>query len=358
MVKEGLVEFEVKNVTPLKPQNENQQRGFIFLLTLVVIISIALLWISTKHHSLISIFKTNDIQADSYELESVKERLLEYAVLQPEIYTTNDSNAYQNSAQIPAPGYFPCPDLDGDGDLEGVETSCSNPFTDTTIQQIDNTGFVPDAGAIGYVPSFIGSHHIYFAEAGRYYYFLDERFSAQNSAPGNVNDGLMRYAPMNPAQFVGAVSPVPASGEEFEPVLTLNGRRGYIALIIDPGADGSLDDANNVDATSGLVDRFFVSRASDLSDDPNADKIVGITLQDLDNAINRRLCVERFRYEGFQYADQNGDGAPDEVNPFTAIASDLKHWYNDYVYTAHNDPANNAGGADWRKTNLKCRYEY
>lgn len=352
------MEFKIKNPTPLKPPNENQQKGFIFLLVLVVIVIIVTLWISTKHYSLISIFKTNDIEADASELELVKERLLEYAVLHPEIYTTNDSNAYQSSAQIPAPGYFPCPDLDGSGDLVGVETSCSNPFTDTTVNPIDNTGFVPDAGVVGYVPAFIGSHHIHFAEAGRYYYFLDERFSAQNSAPENDNDSLKRYAPMNPTQFVGDVSLVPSGADKFEPVLTLNGRRGYIALIVDPGADGSLDDINNVDTTSGLVDRHFVSRASDLSEDPNTDKIVGITLQDLENAINRRLCVERFRYEGLEYADEDGDGVPDEVNPFTAITSDLKHWYNDYVYTLPNDSANNAGGADWRKTDLKCRYEY
>ena len=70
-------------------------------------------------------------------------------------------------------------------------------------------------------------------------------------------------------------------------------------MIIDAGNDG-LDDANKVDVGSGLVDRHFVSRASDLAEDPNADKIVGITMQDLDNAINRRLCVERFRYEGLE----------------------------------------------------------
>lgn len=362
MVKEGLVEFEIKNAAPLKPQNENLQKGFIFLLTLVVIVLIALLWISTQHYSLISIFKTNDIQADASELELVKERLLEYAVLHPEIYTTDDSNAYQNSEQIPAPGYFPCPDLDGSGDLVDAETSCYNPFYPgaTVPPDEDSTGFVPDAGVVGYVPAFIGSHHVHFAEAGRYYYFLDERFANQN--PHYVNDGQLRYAPMNPLQFTGDIADLPegpldpAAPPPFEPVLTLNGKRGYIALIIDPGADGLLDTPNSQD-TDGLVDRHFVSRASDLSDDPNTDKIVGITLQDLDNAINRRLCVERFRYEGLEYADADGDGVPDEVNPFTAIASDLKHWYNDYVYVP-SSLDNNPGGADWRKTDLKCHYEY
>ncbi|BCN94034.1 hypothetical protein THMIRHAM_18190 [Thiomicrorhabdus immobilis] len=334
------------------------QQGFVILLVIVVISIIAALWLSTKHYSLISVFKTNDIQADSYELELVKKRLLEYAVLHPEIYTTDDSGSYQNSAQIPAPGYFPCPDLDGDGDVEGAESSCSNPFTPGgTIPDEDNTGFVPSGGVLGFVPESISTHRVHFAEAGRYYYFLDERFSTQNPAADYINDALQKYAPMNPTQFVGDVSAATDNLDAFEPVLTLNGKTGYIALIIDAGDDG-LDAANNVDASDGLVDRHFISRASDLSDDPNADKIVGITMQDLDNAINRRLCVERFRYEGLEYADEDGDGSPDEINPFSEIAVDLKHWYNDYVYTTLNDPNNNAGGANWRSTDLKCKYEY
>ena len=339
-------------------RKQGLQQGFIILLVIVVISIIAALWLSTKHYSLISIFKTNDIQADSYELELVKKRLLEYAVLHPEIYSTDDSGTYQSSAQIPAPGYFPCPDLDGDGDVEGAETSCSNPFTPGgTIPDEDNTGFVPSGGVLGFVPESISTHRVHFAEAGRYYYFLDERFSTQNSAADYINDSLQKYAPMNPTQFVGDVSAATDNLDSFEPVLTINGRGGYRALIIDAGDDG-LDTANNIDAADGLVDRHFVSRAADLSTDPNADKIVGITMQDLDNAINRRLCVERFRYEGLEYADADGDGSPDEVNPFTAIAADLKHWYNDYVYTVLNDPDNNAGGANWRSTDLKCKYEY
>jgi len=327
------------------------QRGFVLLLVIVVMAIIASLWISQKHKSLISIFQTHEINADFADVVLVKNRLLEYAALHPEIYTTNDSGVYQGSSQIPAPGYLPCPDLDGDGQLTGSETSCYNPYTPGgTIPDQDNTGFVPDSGVFGYVPEYINTHHIYFAEPGRYFYFVDERFVAQNSGPDCINDDLKRCAPMNPLQFTGDISLATDNLDPFEPVLTLNGVRGYIALIIDSG-DGVLDTPNGLDTSDGLVDRHFVSGTADLSDDPSADKIVGITYEEWNNAINRRLCVERFRYEGLDYADGT-------TNVFSEISSTLKHWYNDYVYTAYSDPNNNAGGANWRSTDLKCKYEY
>lgn len=352
----------MQTISQQKHQYKHQQRqkGFVLLLVIVVIAIIASLWISVKHQSLISIFKTHDINADFSDIELVKDRLLEYAALHPEIYTTDgdDDVDYRTASQIPAPGYFPCPDLNGDGQLLGAETGCFNPFNPGgSVPDEDNTGFVPDSGVLGFVPSYINTHHIHFAEPGRYYYFVDERFVAQNTGPDYINDDLKRYAPMNPLNFVGDISAAVDNLSAFEPLLTLNGKSGYIALVIDAGNDG-LDVANNLDAADGLVDRHFISGASVLSEDPNADKIVGITYSDWNNAINRRLCIERFRYKGLEYADEDGDGSPDEVNPFTEIADDIKHWYNEYVYTGYGAAGNNPGGTNWRSTSMKCKYDY
>jgi len=336
----------------------SKQGGFVVLLVIVVLSIIASLWISSKHQNLISIFKAHQVNADFSDLELVKDRLLEYAALHPEIYTTDDGGTYQEASQIPAPGFFPCPDINGDGTLTGSETGCFNPFNPGgSIPDEDNTGFVPDGGVLGFVPSYINAHHIHFADAGRYYYFVDERFAAINTGADYVNDDLKRYAPMNPLSFEGDISSATSNLSSFEPALTLNGKRGYIALIIDAGEDG-LDAANNLDASDSLVDRHFISGADDLSDDPNADKIVGISYSDWNNAINRRLCVERFRYEGLEFADEDGDGSPDEVNPFTGIADSIEHWYNDYVNTGYLAAGNNAGGTNWRSTDMKCKYDY
>lgn len=318
--------------------NQKSEYGFITLLMIVVISIIVTLWLSTQHQSIISIYKTKQIQTDFYELEQVKRRLLAYATMHPEYYQVGDG--------VPAPGFFPCPDLPVAGDVDGSpESSCSNPFKpgQAVLPYEAHTGFVPDSGSIGYVPESITSKHVYFAEKKRYFYFLDERFSYNNGA---YPDSEYRFAPMNLLQFVGEVhSGLTSSTDKFEPVLTLNGKTGYIALIIDAGDDELLDAENSVDA-EGYVDRHFVSYATDLSEDPNEDKIVGITFEEWSNAVNRRACIERFRYGAIAYEDAT------LVNPFTAVPEGMRHWYNDFHTT------NNPEGTNLRSIDLECSYEY
>lgn len=318
-------------------QKQNGEKGFITLLMIVVISIIVMLWLSTQYQSITSIYKTKQIKTDFYELEQVKRRLLAYATLHPEYY--------QIGSGVPAPGFFPCPDLPVAGVVDGSpESFCTNPFMpgQAVLPYEAHTGFVPDFGNIGYVPESITSKHVYFAEKGRYFYFLDERFSYNN---GSYSDSNNRFAPMNLLQFEGEVhSGLADSKDKFEPVLTLNGKKGYIALIIDAGDDG-LDDENNVDG-DGHIDRHFVSYATDLSDDPNEDKIVGITFEEWSNAVNRRACLERFRYGAIAYEDTT------VVNPFTAVPEDKRHWYNNF------DSTNNPEGTNLRSINLECSYAY
>lgn len=295
------------------------QKGFSMLLVIVVVAIIATLWISTTHQTIISFFKTKEIQSDFYELNQVKARLLQYAALYPELYQADGS--------VSAPGFLPCPDLNGDGDGAGELVCSSNHFDP---DDPDYTGFAP---ATGYkdLPGRISSNHVFLAEEGRYIYFVDERFT--------YNSGRSLPIPMNSQQFIGELPTLIPIGEtsEFKPVLTLNNKTGYVALIIDAaGGNGELDTNN------GDLDRDFYSGSTD---DPNADKIVGITYEEWYNAVNRRLCVERFRYGGLEYADGT-------LNPFTpGIAEGAIHWYNAWSST-------NPEGTNLRTMNLLCNYEY
>jgi len=317
------------------------QKGFTLLLTAVVLVLIASLWLSTQHEYLYSVFKNEQLEEDVAELEAVKAKLLQFAILQPEIYKTDTVGVMQDATQIPAPGYFPCPDLNGDGSLNAAESSCGNPFDpgflpDATSDDDTSTGYVPDpdrneslgtctgsSTCLGFVPSAITTRDFYFGEAGKFYYFLDERFSNQN--PNYVNDNLKRFAPLNPTQFD------PEDGEiSNDPVLTLDGVTGYVALIIDPGSDG-LDTANK----DG--DYHFSSSGTSLQDSDETDRIVGITFNEWMSLVVHRVCVEQKRIEGtvVDYVDID--------NP-----SPIKHWYNDYDLTS------NPGGANWRTWGVVC----
>lgn len=307
-------------------KTSHPQGGFGLLLLIVVLVVIAGLWVATQQEKAVSIFKTQAVESDYQDLKQVKARLLEFAMLQPEIYLTNTSSQIQSANQIPSPGYFPCPDLDGDGTLSSAESSCTNPFLSTNTEF---TGFVPDfssASPLGFVPQAITTRNTYFAPAGRYYYFLDERFSNQN--PNYVNDNLKRYAPLNPVRLEGAVLSASDKLDSFTPVLTLNGQAGYIALIIDAGTDG-------LDAANADGDRHFVSGSSSLFNDDNADKIVGVTYTEWFALVGSRICYEQARFK------VGLDGAQ-------PIDEDLRHWYNNYNLTS------NPGGGSWRSLEVTC----
>ncbi len=322
----------------LENHQEKPQKGFVLLLVIIVVVIIATLWLSTKQERLISIFKSNQIDYDLEELKLVKKRLLQFAVLQPDIYITNDTGDAVGSDKVPAPGYLPCPDVsDGaGGPADGIaDASCTNPLIWSSP---DTSGFLPDSLTFGYVPELISSRNFYVAEKTRYFYFLDERFSYVN--PGYVNNGLKRYAPLNPVRLVGNPATVSSNFDSFDPVLTLNGMTGYVALIVDAGEDG-------LDILNKDGDRHFITNLDDLRDDPNADKIIGISYADWLAMVAHRVCAERKRLQGIDYDNDETDPV-DAIADLDDIGTGLPHWYNDY------DPSTNPGGGSWRSWGSGC----
>ncbi|CAN8142145.1 Type 4 fimbrial biogenesis protein PilX N-terminal domain-containing protein [uncultured Thiomicrorhabdus sp.] len=302
-----------------------KQKGYGLLLIVAVLVIVAGLVSTNYFKSAISYYSSKQLKHELYQLKQVKERLLRFAVLQPEIYLTNSASQLLDSSEVPAPGYFPCPDLDGDGILLGGETSCGNvylPFVSNSHQ----TGFVPDplnnsggescngsSVCMGYVPQKIVSRQFYFAPAQRYFYVLDERFSFQNGY--YVNNGLKRFAPLNKSILL-----------QDRPRLTLNGVVGYVLLIIDAGSDGL--DVRNSDG-----DFNFFSPKYMLNGNKEVDRIIGITLDEWNTLMSARVCSSLMRRN-------------ETVNNYPELANDQNHWLNDYhaLY--------NPSGSGWRNS---CR---
>ncbi|MBD3822633.1 MAG: hypothetical protein IE914_10310 [Thiotrichales bacterium] len=331
-----------------------RQKGFVFLLVIVVIAIITALWISSKHENVISFFKNEQIDADISGLERVKSRLLQFAVLQPEVYMTEEpSGDERDASDISSPGYFPCPDLNGDGILDNGagydETKCGG--VDSVYVGGDaTTGFVPmpnrDEGigacngsgvCVGYVPEEISTRNVYFGEKGRYFYFLDERFAFANpnyASPNFAN----RFAPLFPGCLEPSADDALCPSDQYTPRLTLNGQGGYVAVIIYPGKDGALDAVNN----DG--DSVFESNKSSLASSDNLDKAVGITYNQWLWAVGQRICKE---YGRLRNVDVNRE-----------------HWFNDYrdSSSTYVDPVSgatianpNIGGSSWRSWGMVCQ---
>ncbi len=320
------------------------QSGFIMMILLVLMVVGAAVYFGNFTEN----FRFNRDSAEYREelqnLNRIKQRLLDYAVFQPEIFVSDLSGSttvvVKESSKVPAPGYFLCPDDDGDGDVDGGETNCGNP----RVLGDDATGF-----DIGFLPTKITSRNIFFPEAKprQYYYVVADRFVTSNPAYNNTSS--RRYAPLNstltPAEAPdgGVVLP-----DDTKPWISVDGVEGYVVLIISPGVSQTFPDGfsqdrsqpgnaipviehyldrrqdetgtplsggNNIDG-----DRFFFSR-SDANQTVN-DLIVGITFEEWKQAVEKRIEMEK--------------------NKLCQIPSSEPHWFNDY------DANNNPVGSGWR----------
>lgn len=191
------------------------QSGFIIIMGMLVLVLGAALWfgsISSLRSQAISI---EERQGHIEELQRIKQRMLIYAAMQPEIFRTDSgSNAPRNQVDIPGPGYFPCPDLTGDGDSNAPCTGNGN------------NGFV-----IGLIPESTSTRGFTFIDenksSNRYWFAVDERFLTQNSA-FNFSGSSSRFVPLN-SSFPDLTF---ATGS---PSLTLDGNDDIVMILIYAG---------------------------------------------------------------------------------------------------------------------------
>lgn len=291
----------------------SNQQGISSMLLVAIIATVVFLWIGMKQTTLLSLFKNSQLEGRMASLEAAKQKLFEFAILQPEIYMTNSDSKLLPAGDVPAIGYFPCPDLDGDGRLLNFETMCGRQY-DSHAANPEQTGFAPDPelsvgdencdgskACMGYLPSLFASRFFYFGEAKRFFYVLDERLAFQNP---NYNSGSSQYfAPLSSASLIAQ-----AQNQSVPIGLTINGKEQFVAVLIDAGEDGLSPE--NSDG-----DRHFEANGQGV-DYQNADLVLGVTFKEWQDLMMRRVCVERDRWLG-----RNG---------FTNLSEDQSHWANDY----------------------------
>jgi len=262
------------------------QRGYILIMTLVLLVVGAATWFSSGSLNLAEKRSYNVIQNRLEQMKKIKQELLIYASLTPSIMQMDSSNSatvYPYN-KVPAPGYLPCWDTSGNGEID-----CS---------------FTPGDYHPHYLPYKISKRHFYFGENPKqYYYVLDQRFAIQNANYNNAS--TKRYAPLNhfnPSPYASLI-----------PGLRLNNDgKNYVALIIF--TNGGLDTANNDGDTNFVSKKLFNAGVDDI--------IVGITEEEWDATVLRHVCNLK--------------------DTFLTTAASTPFWFNDY------DSVNNPTGSSWR----------
>ncbi len=268
----------------------SSQSGFIMMMLLVIMVVGAGVYFSKFAENKLFQGQSAQVKAELAELEDIKQRLLLYAVLHPEIYATDASVSYiyYEAYRVPGPGYFPCPDTDGNG---VVESSCSASAGSFFVE--------------GYLAPIIKSRNFFFTtshQSQQYHFVVLEQMVHQNPNYTNTINGtnLNRFAPLN-SSFASAN------------LLSLNGRANYAVLIFPK---------NSEPFSNGINGAYVQPRNPEVSD-----LIVGITLPEWRNTV--RLRVES---QGNLFCND--------------LDENERHWFNEY--RPNTDPNPNPVGSSWR----------
>lgn len=152
------------------------QRGYILIILMLVIISIA----AVVSYSLISPQQLQNqiLQQRVETLRQIKQKLIIHSQSAPEIYATESNGNFIPGANLPSPGYLPCPDIDNDGQ------------SDTPCGQGEDI-------VIGRLPITLATRHFRLIDSFQpfIWYIVDSRYVIQNADYNNPP--LKRFTPLN-----------------------------------------------------------------------------------------------------------------------------------------------------------------
>ena len=306
------------------------QSGFIVLLGMLMLVVGASVWFGNVGNLRTEMMAIKQVNEQGRELQQVKDKMLAYAVFQPELFgTLSGTSTLQTSEKVPGPGYFPCPDATGDGESNAPCGSGSSVI-------------------IGRVPIQISSRFFGFLNQvtvkDSFWYAVDTRFLVQNTDYNNFGATAevksRRYAPLN------VDDPVLAS-------LTLDGVTDIVMVLFHAG-----------DALSGQ-DRSSSAVSNYLEDENNDGDTAFITYHSTARFNDTVIAITREEWNAAMLARVSQDINPVDNTPdLCAIPATDPHWFNacNNVYKTGSDGANCASdgsgmdnqlGQDWRSV-LGC----
>lgn len=316
----------------VKQKPQSKQEGFMVLLIMLMLVLGAAVWFGT-----ISSLRAQHMQIEMHdehirELHQIKQKMLAFAVMQPEVYYTEASGS-PNFDQIPGPGYFPCPDTDGDGlPNNGPSSPCGS-----------NDGFVT-----GIVPikssdnryTFINSPE----DSSLYWFSIDSRFVTSNSVSSH------RFLPLN------LVSPANAN-------LTVDGRDDIVMVLFYAGDPLAGQNRSSVAQNAYLDQGNADNNSAFFTKDGNSyvfnDYVISITLDEWRAAILSRVSKDVTsddNDDGFA-DDENGDGLPDREQNKVAdlcksknVRDNENHWFNRCLFNSTPSFVGNDTETDIDKT--------
>lgn len=242
-----------------------KQRGYVLLVLMALVLSAGAGVFVTGISKSVVERKTERDSNTVAQLKNIRQRLLTYAAILPDLYEDNTIG----------PGYLPCPTTEDDAEAIG---GC---YHETIVS--------------GWLPRQIVGQNISFEAEGlewdRVWYVLDARYAFRTNAAGcggaPLSDSSGRCRPLNTS-----ISP---------DRITLNGRDDIVALIIYAGsaiggqsrsaAKPEADIKDYLDGENNDGDAEFISRSTDPDTGQFNDVVVPIYKAEWQRVIRNRVIV-------------------------------------------------------------------
>jgi len=286
---------------------KTKQSGFIVLMGMLALVVGAGLWFGTLGSLRSNTMAIKQTEVHIEQLHRIKEKMLTYAVLHPELYA--------ESANPPGVGYFPCPDVDGDGD---ADSHCD----------VDSAGnnrlFV-----LGKVPYKISSRFFSFLDSNLdnsdYWFAVDARFV--NSSQRFRTGGSERFSTLN----IDIDKKVEDKNNNVVFPMTLDGKEDVVMVLFYAGsplagqARPSSDYDNYLEQPAITVGETIDFRSVGANSNVFNDYVIAITRAEWEAAVLSRVSQDT----------NPEDGVPDMC--VSSVATDAG-WFNDCRYTGANIP--------------------
>ncbi|GAB6070949.1 hypothetical protein JCM30760_20460 [Thiomicrorhabdus hydrogeniphila] len=245
-----------------------KQSGFIVLMGMLALVVGAGIWFGTLGNLRSNTMKIANNDKHINELHLIKDRMLAYAVMHPEIYS--------DAASIPGPGYFPCPDVNNDG---YPDIGCDQNLAGTN--KLFVLGKVPFQMAVldAATGTLSDNHNFTFIDSklnnGNYWYAVDARFV--NSSARYATGSWARFSNLNNAMS----SEVSDSGGTSVFPFTVDGKDDIVMVLFYSGepltgqnrpsaspadyleqstvVDGSTIDFKSVGANSSVFNDYVIT---------------------------------------------------------------------------------------------------
>ncbi|QCU90786.1 hypothetical protein [Thiomicrorhabdus sediminis] len=302
----------------------HKQSGYIVLMGMLVLMIGAMVWFGASGNVMVNRMMLQSNNEEVTQLEQIKQKMLAYAVMHPEVFA--------NVTPKPGVGYFPCPDVDGDG---LPDNPCGIKSGTDQLYVFGNVPYQNTLQNFNFLDKQLDSRLYWFA--------VDSRF-VENSALYSFATSS-RFAPLND-QLDTHVTDI--HHKQVAPIL-LDGDDEIVMVLFYAGDTLASQARPSVDAAD------YLEQPVEIVGENIGFNSTGTAMQDFNDYV---IAITRSEWQAAMLMRLSRDNSPADQIPdmCVSVGAAGQHWFNDCSYNSTSRPIyscdgvaiDNLAGQGWR----------